>query len=365
MNNMINYTKKNQNYVRKAFLIVVGIAFIYSILMVASAKENFQYVWSYSSDEDVLKTVSSEDGSVVFITNNYIRFLNNTGMLLWKEKAPEGIKDIDISVNGRYVGAVIVDSKWDTAKNTRVSYNSLYLFDNKGKFLWMNQVEGNSVSFSSDGEYIKVNSQIFDLKGRKTDSAPFSNKKLIDSADWKVEINGNRNIVYSAIVPIIEYPKEGTIEETTPTLRWSNFEGAIKYIIRIDGIEREIVGNSYTIDKPLNAGKHSLNVKAIYSDSKESRWGKEIVFTILPKNVENIIDTRIVFAGIMLSLILGAIFIRPYYKRAKLKREMAMTPTDWCPNCHKFTGGVTTCPHCGQKTLVETKYDTAKKVKKK
>lgn len=358
--NMID-TKNSHSYLFAAILLTV---FFYSILIASAGDNSFQTVWSYSAEEDVLKAVSAEDGSVVFITNNYIRFLNNTGILIWKEKARDGIKDIDISANGKYVGAVIVDSKWDQTKNGVVYYNTINLFNNNGKLLWMHNVEGNKVSFSSDGEYIQVKSQVFDLRGKRADGALFSNK-VADFVDWKVEINGKRNIVYSVIAPIVEYPKEGTIEETTPTFKWSKLVGANKYIIKIDGIESEVFGNSYSVDKPLNAGNHSLNVKAVYSDGKQSRWGKEIVFTILPKNVETVIDTKIVFAGVILSVVLVAIFSRPYYKRAKLKREMAQTPTDWCPHCKKFTGGAKVCPHCGKETLVSVTYDISKKAKKK
>jgi hypothetical protein len=78
---------------------------------------------------------------------------------------------------------------------------------------------------------------------------------------------------------------------------------------------------------------------------------------------EDPINPVLIIAGFLAFVIIFVFVALPYYKRSKLKTEMAKTPTDWCPNpdCRKFTGGAPICPHCGHKTLIETKYDTSKK----
>lgn len=104
----------------------------------------------------------------------------------------------------------------------------------------------------------------------------------------------------------------------------------------------------------------------------ESNWSKEGKFSISDsiqslKQKTSIFSefnpTIIYIGGIFVICVIVILFI-PYYKRLKLKRDMARTPTDWCPNCLKFTGGAAICPHCGKATITEKYSDTKKREKK-
>lgn len=337
-----------------------------------------QVVWSYTADDIIRGDISiSDDGSmIVAATEKKLYLFNNNGDRLIEKTYKGSIQDSKISPNGEYI-AVLIDNKIEP-------YYSIELLDNKGRLLsrpygiyWDKvSVDNNGRIASMAPGYNKI--VIIDSKGNIESTI----ENLIHSIDVEFSPNGDYLLVgdkrkQSLLVFAKDQgtltPDDGEIVEISkPTFKW-NGTGALKYIIKIDDKEYTASTNEFTPAEPLSAGNHTWAVKSIDVNGKESTWSRTKNFLITAKEktvtekiaVDDPRTNYVWIAAIVIGIIIAGFFTRPYYKRARLKQEMGRTPTDWCTHCKKFTGGLKVCPHCGHKTLIETKYDTSKKVKKK
>lgn len=153
---------------------------------------------------------------------------------------------------------------------------------------------------------------------------------------------------------------------------WDDVKGANKYWIKIDNETFETATSDFILTKNLTLGKHEWRVKAILADA-DSFWTQPVGFSIVSSEEKQIkktveeksINIRVVAGGVVLFIILIGIVARPFYKRWMIKKKLEKTATDWCPHCHKFTGGIATCPHCGGNTMVDSEYPKRKLEKSK
>ncbi len=310
-----------------------------------------------------------------YIDNKFeIDFLDNKGTILWsktKDKTGEALVSLDVSSNGKYV--VVSEG------------TIVYLFDKSGKELWSyptGKMLWGGVSISDDGSIIvaggKGEAFVFDTKGNLLWS-----RKYGDYIEARAAVSPNGQY----IVFLINTGVEITDSRGNTISRYQGYGNDISIIS--NGEVAILSGNSNisifdsqgnlksTINKGINAKNIKISSDGFFLavgdfDKGVLMFAKEGYQIVPPKEVTETVEvadpTRTNYAwvaAIVIGIIVAGFFARPYYKRAKLKREMAKTPTDWCPNCHKFTGGAKTCPHCGKETLVSVSYDRSKKVKKK
>lgn len=166
--------------------------------------------------------------------------------------------------------------------------------------------------------------------------------------------------VYTNIIQGISPRDNEIIDTNIPTFRWES-TNALEYIIKIDGEEYKTNNLEFTPQSKLSPGKHTWSVQRIGIDGIDTPWSNDASFIISTNETvvteKSFVENPLTLYGGGVSLvilaIIGMFFVRPYYKRAKVRRNMMQKSTDWCPNCHKFTGGTKICPHCGGNTMVE------------
>ena len=166
--------------------------------------------------------------------------------------------------------------------------------------------------------------------------------------------------VYTNIIRGISPRDNEVIDTNIPTFRWES-TSALEYIIKIDGEEYKTNNPEFTPQSKLSPGKHTWSVQRIGIDGIDTSWSNDASFIISSNETvvteKSFVENPLTLYGGGVSLvilaIIGMFFVRPYYKRAKVRRNMMQKSTDWCPNCHKFTGGTKICPHCGGNTMVE------------
>lgn len=249
-----------------------------------------------------------------------------------KEKLP--VEDIDLSINSDLIVTITGDKYIN--------------FINKlGDLIQTYELEkpANSIASSADGKYVAVK-----------------------SGDNELYIFTNSNVV-----TLLSPAPDAILDNTRPSFKWTK-SNASKYILKIDNETFTTIDSEFTLDESLNTGRHQWSVKVVDSSGNEGDWLLPMTFSIVSSEEMNVtkkiveekpFDPRITAGGAILFLFLAGIIARPFYKRWVLKKKMAQTPTDWCPHCHKFSGGAKVCPHCGKETLASVGYDTSKKVKKK
>ncbi len=249
-----------------------------------------------------------------------------------KEKLP--VDDIDSSSNNDLIVTITGDKYIN--------------FVNKlGDLIQTHELEkpANSIVSSADGNYVAVK-----------------------SGDNELYIFTNYNVV-----ALLSPSSDAILNNTKPNFKWTK-SNASKYILKIDNETFTTTNSEFTLDEPLNTGRHQWSVKVVDFSGNEGDWLSPRTFSIVSSEEMNVtkkiveekpFDPRITAGGAILFLFLAGIIARPFYKRWVLKKKMAQTPTDWCPHCHKFTGGAKVCPHCGKETLASIGYDMSKKVKKK
>ena len=301
------------------------------------------------------------------------------------------IRAIDLSPDERYImvsgasSTYILDENGDIANKIKKFMGIGFLTNNTlfGKII------GNSNSiygiYGIDGqEIVKENSlgedfvdatnnndEVYLVSGSFNDYYPEGSTPSI----YKYKFIQLESIVVQEISPlptnqeIEESPIVGEIIESSIDqekissenikFSWKGDENWV-YELYIDNIAYTVNGTSYTLEDEIALGEHTWKVKHIEIDGSET-WSQEKIFVVTAlgakveeKIEENVNNTALIAIGAIFVLFLIGFVVRPYYKRSKIKREMSKTSTDWCPNCHKFTGGTKVCPHCGGSTMVET-----------
>ncbi len=282
------------------------------------------YTVAISQNTDMIVAGLSSRNAIIGAS---IKALDKNGKMLWTYKTKDDIYHIVMSMDGNYIlaGSGSVSQDKDEGK--------AYLLDKQGKLLWENDFKQpiRKVGISTKGD--------------------------------KIVLSDITNVFLYAIgLPIKSPPDSAVAESSSIDLEWGDV-GADKYIIQIDNKTYETTGVKFSTPE-LSEGNHTWRVRAAYSDGYQGPWTKNRTITV-PKVSENPVNITFQTVAIIVFVLLAIIFAIPYYKRAKLKREMAQTPTDWCPHCHKFTGSAKVCPHCGKETLVTQTYEISKKAKKK
>jgi|GEM_PF-2564720 len=292
--------------------------------------------------------------SVMNSADGIIYKLNKQGEELWSYKTDyKNIQpgQISMSSNGNYIAILSCHIP------TRVSgscYGYLYLIDKNGKLLWNNSDSRFSgISISPNGNYIAAIGQNIN-----SSSNVFENIISLFSIDGNVIKNYQFSKSESGNYDQKYIQKVSVIDSGLITLYDSNYQKSSAYLIDKEGnlIWRKDFDNLITALSTSIDGSNIIvgnnNGSLLYFSKSSSE--KESYFNMVSLAIGVL---AIGFISIFIAL--------PYHKRAKLKKQMAKTPTDWCPHCKKFTGGAAICPHCGKEMLVDTKYDIAKKAKKK
>ncbi len=164
----------------------------------------------------------------------------------------------------------------------------------------------------------------------------------------------------SFFIPSLQllYPEDGsTINANKTVLEWQNI-GAEKYILNLNGKAIEVLSNRYEPSEGFALGNYEWSVRGIFSNgivasseiSKFSIVKTEGIVEVVEKKEE--LRTEYILGAFGVFVLVMGIVLLPYYKRARLKREMVKTSTDWCPFCHRFTNRVKICPHCGEDTTL-------------
>ncbi len=215
------------------------------------------------------------------------------------------------------------------------------------------------ISMSAGGDYIAARSNDVIYLIKKSSSTSTVNQ-INSKGDETTTIN-------------LVSPRDGeALDNPMPAFDWSDVKGASKYLIKIDEETFETATSEFTLVKNLSLGKHEWMVKSISSNS-ESSWTQPRSFSIVSSEGKTIlktvqalvVDRRVLAGGMILFILLLGIIVRPFYKRWAVKKKLEKTATDWCPHCHKFTGGAETCPHCGLSTLTSSEYTKEKQIKSK
>lgn len=363
----------------------------------------------------------SPDGKYIslLLKDDTLTLVDRKGNIVWRKQLNGRINSFEYNSIAFFPSGNVVIS---VVSKTDVRYNFINSFDPKGNEIFSATVPMtvHSMDVSDDGEYVFAtgpkNTNVLDKNGKELkiiekflgigfiSKTSIFGKILLD--DLNSNINGNTYGIYTINgteilrdnlddelidaaynsnglyfisdhylyyydYVTIESPKNNErISSKNIRFSWKGDENE-KYELHIDNETFQVTGTGYTLENEISLGDHKWKVKHI-KENGEGGLSEERSFVVIApdiKVVENIagnFQNKILIAlGLLFLLFVVGYYTLPYYKRAKIKKEMAKTPTDWCPECHKFTGGAAICPHCGQKTFVETKYDTSKKVKKK
>ncbi len=337
-------------------------------------------IWEFNYNEGANSLDQTSDSkNIVVCLNNLFYILNENGNLNQKYDLDELMKGIQISSNGKYL--------------LMKKYSSIVVFSNDIPLIKSPEekaiIENQSLIFNWEDNgaasyLIRLDNETSEISGTEF----ILNRSLSEGEhEWSLKSNyGNGNeglwsyprkfFYYRNPVPYLTYPNDNMIfKSDNLSFNWEYNGNAKKYEINISGKTYESFNNEFSISADsFQHGTYQWSVKAIKIDDSESEWSLPSIFSInapeekiVKKDVEVLTPLNpgtVITIGI---LIIGVftIFIRPFYKRARLQKEMVKTPTDWCPCCKKFTGGAAICPHCNCPTNTQKKYEIAKKVTKK
>lgn len=321
-----------------------------------------------------------------------LRLYNNKGGLIW-EKDKRGC-----CFTKKMSDNKIILSVYNTIEIYDLDFNLISkkaVYENNGNYYYRNtlidsNIGLNSLGFSSLSNIsaISIDNDILFLNDDEIISkiginAPLSsisispNGKYVIGVDQKWESFSELPVWHlftndDLVTPI--FPKDGiSVDTNNLSFEWDD-RGALRYQIRIDNETYETNEAYFQPSDSIDLGSHEWAVKPIF-ENKEGHWSTPIKFYLV-ENDENVIlqieevqkstNINIIAIGAILLAILGTILMKPISKRYLLKKKLLKTHTDWCPNCHKFTGGVKICPHCGTKVAEELdlKYDKFDKTKK-
>lgn len=341
--------------------------------------------WEYNYDgiEEAKSLDQTLDSNLIAIGfNNFFYILNKQGTVIQKYNVAGVVSDIKISLDGKYLllgmGNKIVMFSNDLpvlispeADFTFEKETPIFKWENNGALKYFIKI---------DDDTFEVSKPEFIINGSLSQGEhEWSVEAIYDDGVESMWSYPQKFYYFSDIVPHLTSPDEGKVFEYgnigNITFRWEYRENITKYILNISGTVYESSTKEFTIPtESFRPRIYRWSVKAVRSDGLESNWSLPKTFSIsapkekiVQKEVEvfSQLNPRVAFVGSILIIFVIAIFVRPYYKRLKVKREMAKTPTDWCPYCLKFTGGEEICPHCGKITLIEHYSDIMKRKEKK
>jgi len=293
-------------------------------------KENNTYI--YSADV-------SSNCSLISVINykGKVYLLNKKGEELWNYQ-------FFIGKNNKYFqGSIVISTDGNyIAVNEFNDQQNIYLFNKEGTLLWKKTVGYgfSPISISSNGNYLLAfsNNEIYLIN--TTDGI------ILNKYNYKNVLSGTLQGSVTDSGSMIIFSKNSNQDKKGSSLYVVNSLGNILW-------KREF-------DKEISALSISSNGSDIILGDRNG-----VLSYLYNEKPVHPMNLTFIIIGFMAFGLISLLITLPYYKRAKIKKEMAKTPTDWCPICHKFTGGAAICPHCHHKMLVEVKYDANKKVKKK
>jgi|GEM_PF-4058408 len=368
----------------------------------------------------------STNGEFIVINDVYSSKGNEITTLNYDLKQIWSYRDINNSYNS-YQNGISISSRGNNIISNYITDVDrillLYFFDDN-KLMWKKEFREIAtksstidVSITSDGNFVSINSVrystdqletsiilILDQNGNVVQQVEnFFKLKLSGDGKYAVGVNARGKVVFFDIITnktFWEYAPHGrdsstSIDQTDDSNITVFNSGTSFFVLDKNGnLVQQFDLNKRIRDIRISLNGTHLLVKTddkiyvfsnnLYKDIIpnwiypgmgqvfKSNWSKEGKFSIsdsfqwLKQKISTFseFDPTIIYIGSILVVCVIVIFSRPYYKRLKLKQDMAKTPTDWCPNCLKFTGGATICPHCGKATITE-KYSDKKKREKK
>ncbi|MCK5668859.1 MAG: hypothetical protein KAI15_07215, partial [Gammaproteobacteria bacterium] len=355
-------------------------------------KSNMMKVWNLITDDKPEVTITSLN-HVLIRSGNVIYSYGMDKAKIFDFSMDASINDFDVTEDGEYVsmcsigqscsildkaGKEILKFAGDSSKffpdNKRIllSYkNELKQIDFSENSIFEIETPSNilSTAISSDGKRFAIATKglatIYDSDMKIIGELPYKSSEPIVFLSTHgdglllaaMELGEVSQFVTS--MQLLSLEDDSIVNTTKPIFEWQDV-GADEYILNIDGKEISLTSTRYEPDKELDLGNHEWSVKGIFSTHDVVISSKNTKFTIVDTDREiEIVKTKenlkleYIFGALGALVLVIGIVLRPYYKRSKLKREMSKTSTDWCPNCHKFTGGTKVCPHCGGSTMVE------------
>jgi len=334
--------------------------------------ENEVLIWKKELDNtSTINDVSiSSDGSLIGICvgsslkGNFLLILDKNGSI---KKEIEGFYKFKFSIDEKYAVG-IKNYRTVTYFNINTNDNIWELNDNKDFAVSLDQTPDLNpivIGFRNSVYFLNKNGNVtqkYDSDGPIVSIGISSDGKYVMIAmENRIAIlsNDNSSVVYK--IPHLIYPREGQVlEDRSVTLKWEYQGNATKYLIKISNKTYTSYKNDFSLPSDfLNYTTYKWEVKAIKDDGSETDWSSPRTFSIIA-----VFDPIVAYIGGILVIGVAAILFRPFYKRFKVKRDMAKTPSDWCPHCLKFTGGATDCPHCGKTTLKQMHSEKIKKKQK-
>ena len=307
--------------------------------------------WSQQFDGLTDVSISEFNFGILDIYNNKFYLHDINGQLIFKI---DNVKKGAVSSDGK-IAVILRD-------------NNIEKYDNKGNILKRadQPFQNYEMEINYDGNTIVLfNDELLILDNNLNAtviSTPIKNQRglisISPSGDY-ILVRRNREdlnlLIYANIIQKIYPLINENVNTNMPTFLWKSNNG-LEYIIKIDNEEYKTQSLEFKAPIKLSSGIHSWSLKRIGLDGRESAWTSESNFiistneTVLFERIftENPFTIYIGAISLIMVIAIGIFFIRPYYKRTKLKRGMVKTATDWCPHCKKFTGGVRVCPHCGK-----------------
>ena len=161
-------------------------------------------------------------------------------------------------------------------------------FDRTPAFVW----DGSTQAVSYD-LYLTDGTEIVEFTGSSTSFVPQTNLAIGDWKWWVRAVDGNSDKgEWSAEVsvhvggrPNVLAPM-GSINTTTPTIRWTAVEGAGRYILLLETLagvsvfrDNNLTATEYTLD--VSHGEHRIWVKAISAaDDFSGLWSRPVEFSV-------------------------------------------------------------------------------------
>ncbi len=337
-------------------------------------------IWEFGFNDEVTSYDQTYDSNLTVLGFvNSFNILNKQGNVIQEYNLGNVIKNVQISSDGKYLLIVmatkiavfsneLVSMKFPEENSVIERLSPIFKWEDIGALKYLIKI---------DNDIFETSQPEFNINGSfPPGQHEWAVKAIYDNGIESIWTHPTQFYYFSEPVPHLTFPDEGKVfEEGNITFKWDYSENATKYLLNISGNVYESFNKEFTI--PTGSFRHGLyrwSVKTVRQDGLSSNWSLPRTFSIsapkekiVQKEVEVFSQPNIKIAMAASIFIIGVltIFIRPYYKRLKVKRKMAKTATDWCPHCLKFTGGAIICPHCCKNTLSRIKYsEKSNKIKK-
>ena len=331
---------------------------------------NYNIIWETTLIEEPDNVWTSLDqinnSNYVIGYSSYFNIFNDKGDIIQQYNLGKLITDVSISSDGKYL-LILMNNK------IAIFSNNMPLLKSPAENTIIDR-QAQIFSWEDSGAlkyFIKIDSNIFEISepiftiNDSISNGPheWSVKAIYENGEESMWTNPITFYYFNDPIPHLTFPEERqNFKEGNITFKWEYRNEVTNYLIDISGDIHESSNEELIIPSDsFDPKMYRWSVKAIRPDGSQSNWSMPRTFSISNVGTANVItnesetisqlNQKIAFIAIIFMLAVIGIFIRPNYKRFRIRQKMAKTPTDWCPHCQKFTGGSGFCPHCGEVTI--------------